>query len=480
MGTTYKTKDGFEFNDQGVAQDHANKLAKDEAARDARIADKVSHNMDVAEEELRPQLEWMLDVKERGRYALFTRDIDTAIEAFTKLLAFKFQSSNHDEAIRLANAYTESLRKQDPLFRRRLALAYAHRGFYKKEHENNDLDGALEDYKQMVDLIGPNGGPPGWMVDRSLWGDIESYILNIDFKPDLEWDARIAVAIASIDYQWTYDLLQENDYARDLLAELFYREGRIVAKDVGKANALLEGFGEASKRRVWAKDLWKNNPPAAKTRSKPLKTAPALEFLEGGTPSGNTQTVGASSAVEDKTHGMTGYVVQIIFALIGSGVLGSVGGRLLKGIPLIGPYLGIAGSLAGVIIGFTKGGPAKSAAAYQDYKRKPFRNTILLLALIVVMVVPKIDGLFSRAVNLVAGWVDPSAVTAPAPSAASTATVTSDALNLRSEPSASGALLKTLKKGDTLTITGDAANGWTPVEYDGAKGYVSAQYIKIE
>ncbi|GHU05393.1 hypothetical protein FACS1894147_11520 [Spirochaetia bacterium] len=73
-----------------------------------------------------------------------------------------------------------------------------------------------------------------------------------------------------------------------------------------------------------------------------------------------------------------------------------------------------------------------------------------------------------------------NSIPAAATQSASTATVTSDALNLRAEPSASGALLKTLKKGDTLTVTGDAANGWTPVEHDGAKGYVSAQYIKIK
>jgi hypothetical protein len=62
----------------------------------------------------------------------------------------------------------------------------------------------------------------------------------------------------------------------------------------------------------------------------------------------------------------------------------------------------------------------------------------------------------------------------------STATVTANALNLRSEPSTSGAVVKALKKGDALTVTGETANGWTPVEYDGAKGYVSAQYIEVK
>ncbi|GHV61402.1 hypothetical protein AGMMS49587_05440 [Spirochaetia bacterium] len=195
---------------------------------------------------------------------------------------------------------------------------------------------------------------------------------------------------------------------------------------------------------------------------------------------GQTDSAGASATAANKTHGITGYILQIIFALIGSGILGWIGGRLLKGIPHVGPYMGMIGSLAGVLLGFSNGAQVKGIAAYQDYKRKPFRNTILLLALIAVIVGPKTGDLLPRAVNLVAGWVKPSAVTAPAPSAASTATVISDALNLRAEPSANGALLKTLKKGDTLTVTGDTANGWTPVEHDGAKGYVSAQYINIE
>jgi hypothetical protein len=59
-----------------------------------------------------------------------------------------------------------------------------------------------------------------------------------------------------------------------------------------------------------------------------------------------------------------------------------------------------------------------------------------------------------------------------------TATVTAEALNMRAEPAGNAALVKTLKKGDILTVTGETAKGWTPVEHDGAKGYVSAQYIE--
>jgi hypothetical protein len=84
--------------------------------------------------------------------------------------------------------------------------------------------------------------------------------------------------------------------------------------------------------------------------------------------------------------------------------------------------------------------------------------------------------------SLLAKIFKPRAKTDASPAAAQeasrSATVTSVALNMRTEPSANGALIKTLKKGDTLTVTGETANGWTPVEHDGAKGYVSAQYIE--
>jgi uncharacterized protein YgiM (DUF1202 family) len=61
-----------------------------------------------------------------------------------------------------------------------------------------------------------------------------------------------------------------------------------------------------------------------------------------------------------------------------------------------------------------------------------------------------------------------------------TATVTSDALNFRASPSGSGNLIKTLRKGDTLTVTGEPTeSGWMPVEHSGDTGYVSAEYITV-
>jgi len=60
-----------------------------------------------------------------------------------------------------------------------------------------------------------------------------------------------------------------------------------------------------------------------------------------------------------------------------------------------------------------------------------------------------------------------------------TATVISDAINFRSEPSLSGSVIRTFSRGDILTITGDTVNGWVPVRHGRDSGYVSAELIRI-
>lgn len=53
-------------------------------------------------------------------------------------------------------------------------------------------------------------------------------------------------------------------------------------------------------------------------------------------------------------------------------------------------------------------------------------------------------------------------------------------VNFRSAPSISGDIIKILKEGDTLIVTGDAENNWIPVKHDNDFGYVSAENINIE
>jgi serine/threonine protein kinase/uncharacterized protein YraI len=60
-----------------------------------------------------------------------------------------------------------------------------------------------------------------------------------------------------------------------------------------------------------------------------------------------------------------------------------------------------------------------------------------------------------------------------------TATVMVDSLNFRSKPSTSSTIIKALKKGETLTVTGDLKNGWAPVKHGRDSGWVSAELISI-
>jgi uncharacterized protein YgiM (DUF1202 family) len=61
-----------------------------------------------------------------------------------------------------------------------------------------------------------------------------------------------------------------------------------------------------------------------------------------------------------------------------------------------------------------------------------------------------------------------------------TATVTSSAANIRSEPDSSkNNVIIQARNGDTLIVTGPAERGWLPVEVDGKPGYVSSELVEI-
>jgi SH3-like domain-containing protein len=70
-----------------------------------------------------------------------------------------------------------------------------------------------------------------------------------------------------------------------------------------------------------------------------------------------------------------------------------------------------------------------------------------------------------------------SAVSAPAVPGARKATVSAEAANFRDAPSTNSNVIKSLKKGTALTVTGAAAGGWLPVEYEGVQGYISADLV---
>jgi hypothetical protein len=69
--------------------------------------------------------------------------------------------------------------------------------------------------------------------------------------------------------------------------------------------------------------------------------------------------------------------------------------------------------------------------------------------------------------------------TVTAEAAAPTATVISDALNVRSGPGTGNPVITQVKKGDVLTVTGTVQNGWLPVEFNGKSGFVSADMVRV-
>lgn len=50
-------------------------------------------------------------------------------------------------------------------------------------------------------------------------------------------------------------------------------------------------------------------------------------------------------------------------------------------------------------------------------------------------------------------------------------------LNFRSGPSTTQSVIGSIPNGTSITLTGDAQNGWYPVTYNGQSGWVSATYV---
>ncbi len=59
------------------------------------------------------------------------------------------------------------------------------------------------------------------------------------------------------------------------------------------------------------------------------------------------------------------------------------------------------------------------------------------------------------------------------------ATVDTEALYVRSEPSTEASRLGTLPKGEIVEVLGGSEEEWVFIDYEGADGYVSAQYVKL-
>jgi hypothetical protein len=71
----------------------------------------------------------------------------------------------------------------------------------------------------------------------------------------------------------------------------------------------------------------------------------------------------------------------------------------------------------------------------------------------------------------------PTPTPAPAPTDKPQATVTADALHLRSKPNYKAALVWYLKRGDIVTVTGPCMDGWVPVDFGDVAGFVNADFL---
>lgn len=59
-----------------------------------------------------------------------------------------------------------------------------------------------------------------------------------------------------------------------------------------------------------------------------------------------------------------------------------------------------------------------------------------------------------------------------------TAEITKNA-NFRKGPSTNDEVIRQLKKGDTVTLTGEVSNGWTQITHNGETGWVSSEFLKV-
>ncbi len=52
-------------------------------------------------------------------------------------------------------------------------------------------------------------------------------------------------------------------------------------------------------------------------------------------------------------------------------------------------------------------------------------------------------------------------------------------VNFRKDPSTGDNIIRQLKKGDTVTLTGEVVEGWTQITHNGDTGWVSSEFLKV-
>jgi hypothetical protein len=122
--------------------------------------------------------------------------------------------------------------------------------------------------------------------------------------------------------------------------------------------------------------------------------------------------------------------------------------------------------------------PADAAATPAPAKSKAKRIILILLLLIIAAI--------AATAGVVGYLYIPELIKAKVESyipaevfMQTTATVTANTASLYAEQSAKGAVLKTLKKGDVIVVTGLPANGWVPVKSGDVAGWMLPSSIAL-
>jgi len=163
----------------------------------------------------------------------------------------------------------------------------------------------------------------------------------------------------------------------------------------------------------------------------------------------------------------------VLFGILGAIVLGLIGysivaglagfllGWLFRGIRTIG---GIAGLGIGGLLGYHIGRAISGGII----------GKIIVGALAVIVGINAVNkvadiNVFDTLTNLFSSKSKAAA--------AQTATVNAN-VNFRTGPSTDNAVIRQLKQGDTVTLTGETSDGWTQVSHNGDTGWVSAEFLE--
>ncbi|MGI8483097.1 MAG: SH3 domain-containing protein, partial [Thermomicrobiales bacterium] len=120
-----------------------------------------------------------------------------------------------------------------------------------------------------------------------------------------------------------------------------------------------------------------------------------------------------------------------------------------------------------------------AALTYPVITVLPARSTVTLTG-------QNVNGFRSVTYQGYSGWaysayLDVSGATPPPPPPVPEATVTTtDALNLRTGPGTSFAVIQVMPAVSRLILTGQTANGYSSVSYNGQTGWASTMYLKVD